>query len=77
MSDPHDDGGLADHPIYRAGLLMGRNQAVTDIMERLLSDQTSDPGERLKSIFEWSVQALEEGRSELKIVVGDIQKGDY
>ena len=29
--DPSDD------PIYRAGVLMGRNQALTDVMERLFS----------------------------------------
>ena len=74
MTDPELE--LSDDPSYRAGLLMGRQQSITDVMERLLSKDGKDASAKLISVLEWCVQTQEEGRVELQLVVQALNDQD-
>lgn len=71
MSGPEPD--LPDDPVYRAGVLMGRQQAVTDVMERLLSPDGGTTQDKVMSLLEWCAQTNQEGRVELELVVQALQ----
>lgn len=53
---------LADDPAYRAGLLMGRRQASTDVMGLLLDPMTSPAEQQVGAVFAWWVQAKKSAR---------------
>ena len=55
---------------------MGRQQSITDVMERLLSKDGKDASAKLISVLEWCVQTQEEGRVELQLVVQAINDQD-
>ena len=63
------DESLADDPTYRAGVLMGRQQAVTDVMELLLDPEGGTTADKLLSVMEWCVESLEEGKTEAHLMV--------
>ena len=67
------DESLADDPTYRAGVLMGRQQAVTDIMELLLDPKGGTTADKLLSVMEWCGQTLEEGKVEIQLVVAALR----
>ncbi len=68
--------GLSDDPAYRAGVLMGRQQSISDVMGLLLDPDGGEADDRAKAILEWCVQTLEEGKSELALVLADLTRDD-
>lgn len=73
MTDDPDDGSLADDPVYRAGVLMGRQRSITDIIEILLDPVGGVASTKLAALMEWCVQAQEEGKVELQMVVEELR----
>lgn len=71
-----DDIDPSDDPIYRAGVLMGRNQALTDVMERLFSPDAMSPDKTVRSLHAWVQQTMEEVRVEMQIVFADLDMVD-
>ena len=63
------DESLADDPTYRAGVLMGRQQSITDVMDLLLDPGRGSAADKLLSVMEWCVQSLEEGKAEVHLMV--------
>ena len=74
MTDPEPE--LPDDPVYRAGMLMGRQQAMTDVMERLLSPDGGTTQDKVVSLLEWCAQTHQEGRVELELVIQDLKDQD-
>ena len=74
MTQTHD-GGLSDDPVYRAGVLTGRTQCVTDVMELILAPDGRDAGGKVRRLLEWCVQTQAEGTTELALVVADLHDG--
>src|SRR5690606_24842788 len=68
VMDDEDDIDPSDDPIYRAGVLMGRNQTLTDVMERLFSPDAASAEKTVRAISEWARQTLEEVRVEMRLV---------
>lgn len=73
MTDDLDDGSLANNPVYRAGVLMGRQRSITDVIEILLDPDGGLASTKLAALMEWSVQAQEEGKIELQMVVEELR----
>lgn len=74
--DDPDDGSLADDPVYRAGVLMGRQRSITDVIEILLDPDGGLASTKLATLMEWCVQAQEEGKIELQLVVSELRARD-
>jgi len=76
--DEDDDIDPSDDPIYRAGLLMGRNQALTDVMERLFSPDAVSAEKTVRSLHAWVQQTMDEVRVEMQLVFSewDDEEGD-
>lgn len=68
--DPSDD------PIYRAGVLMGRNQALTDVMERLFSPDAVSAEKTVRALHAWTQQTMEEVRIEMQLVFDGLSAED-
>lgn len=68
-ADPSDD------PIYRAGVLMGRNQALTDVMARLFSPDAVSAEKIVRSLHQWAQQTMDEVRVEMQLVFADLDTG--
>lgn len=66
-----DDIDPSDDPIYRAGVLMGRNQALTDVMERLFSPDAVSAEKTVRSLHAWVQQTMEEVRVEMQLVFAE------
>lgn len=71
MDDPGDDS-LADNPVYRAGVLMGRQQSITDVIGLLLSPDGGDASDKVLALLNWCVQVQDEGKTELEMVVAEL-----
>lgn len=71
-----DDIDPADDPIYRAGVLMGRNQALTDVMERLFSPDAMSPDKTVRALHGWVQQTMDEVRVEMQLVFADLAADD-
>jgi hypothetical protein len=71
-----DDIDPADDPIYRAGVLMGRNQALTDVMERLFSPDAMSPDMTVRALHAWVQQTMDEVRVEMQLVFADLSADD-
>jgi len=69
--DEDDDIDPSDDPIYRAGVLMGRNQALTDVMERLFSPDAVSAEKTVRSLHAWVQQTMEEVRVEMQLVFAE------
>lgn len=74
--DEDDDTDPSDDPIYRAGLLMGRNQALTDVMERLFSPDAVSAEKTVRSLHAWVQQTMDEVKVEMKLVFADFEAED-
>ncbi len=76
--DEDDDIDPSDDPIYRAGLLMGRNQTLTDVMERLFSPDAVSAEKTVRSLHAWVQQTMDEVRVEMQLVFSewDDEEGD-
>jgi hypothetical protein len=72
VMDDEDDIDPSDDPIYRAGVLMGRNQTLTDVMERLFSPDAASAENTVRAISEWARQTQEEVRVEMRLVFADL-----
>lgn len=70
-----DDFDPSDDPTYRAGVLMGRNQALADVMERLPSVDTMPPGKTVRALRAWTQQSMDEVRVELEYLIADLDAG--
>lgn len=68
--DPSDD------PIYRAGVLMGRNQTLTDVMERLFSSDAISAEKTVRALHAWAQQTMDEVRVEMQLVFADLDADD-
>lgn len=71
-----DDIDPSDDPIYRAGVLMGRNQALTDVMERLFSPDAMSPDKTVRALHAWVQQTMDEVRVEMQLVFADLSADD-
>lgn len=71
-----DDIAPPDDPIYRAGVLMGRNQALTDVMERLFSPDAMSAEKTVKALHAWAQQTMDEVRVEMQLVFADLDASD-
>lgn len=71
-----DDIDPSDDPIYRAGVLMGRNQALTDVMERLFSPDAMSPDKTVRALHAWVQQTMDEVRIEMQLVFADLAADD-
>jgi len=67
------DENLADDPSYRAGIIMGRQQSITDVMELLLGSQAGNDSERLAAIMAWCIQTQDEAKTELTLVLAALE----
>ncbi len=56
------DESLADDPTYRAGVLMGRQQSITDVMDLLLDPGRGSAADKLLSVMEWASRAWRKAR---------------
>jgi len=68
--DPSDD------PIYRAGILMGRNQALTEVMEGLFSPDAASAEKTVRALHAWVQQTMDEVRVEMQLVFADFEAED-
>lgn len=68
-----DDIDPSDDPIYRAGVLMGRNQTLTDVMDRLFSADAMSAEKTVKSLHAWAQQTMDEVRVEMRLVFADLE----
>lgn len=66
----------SDDPIYRAGVLMGRNQMLTDVMERLFSPDAMSSEKTVRALHAWVRQTMDEVRVEMQIVFADLSEED-
>lgn len=71
-----EDPNLADDPTYRAGVLMGRQQSITDVMTLLLDDKALSDQQRLEAVIAWCVQTQDESRLELELVLIALHEDD-
>ncbi len=71
-----DDIDPSDDPIYRAGVLMGRNQALTDVMERLFSPDAVSAEKTVRSLHAWVQQTMDEVRVEMQLVFAEFGDDD-
>ncbi|WP_312784653.1 hypothetical protein [Brevundimonas sp.] len=71
-----DDIDPSDDPIYRAGVLMGRNQTLTDVMERLFSPDAMSAEKTVRALHAWAQQTMEEVRVEMQLVFADLDADD-
>lgn len=71
-----DDIDPSDDPIYRAGVLMGRNQALTDVMERLFSPDCVSAEKTVRAPHAWVQQTMDEVRVEMQLVFADFEAED-
>jgi len=71
-----DDIDPSDDPIYRAGVLMGRNQALTDVMERLFSPDAVSAEKTVRALHSWVQQTMDEVRVEMQLVFADFEADD-
>ncbi|MEN5178040.1 hypothetical protein D3C73_1114110 [compost metagenome] len=74
--DEDDDIDPSDDPIYRAGVLMGRNQALTDVMERLFSPDAVSAEKTVRALHAWVQQTMDEVRVEMQLVFADFEADD-
>ncbi|WP_392353004.1 hypothetical protein V8F63_09615 [Brevundimonas sp. LF-1] len=74
--DEDDDIDPSDDPIYRAGVLMGRNQALTDVMERLFSPDAVSAEKTVRSLHAWVQQTMDEVRVEMQLVFAEFGDDD-
>lgn len=74
--DEEDDIDPSDDPIYRAGVLMGRNQALTDVMERLFSPDAVSAEKTVRALHAWAQQTMDEGRVEMQLVFAEFGDED-
>lgn len=74
--DEDDDIDPSDDPIYRAGVLMGRNQALTDVMERLFSPDAVSAEKTVRALHVWVQQTMDEVRVEMQLVFADFEAED-
>lgn len=70
------DETLADDPTYRAGVIVGRQQSITDVMELLLDPAAGEAAAKLRSVVEWCVQGLEEGQAEVQLVMASLRENE-
>lgn len=73
LSSVMNDESFADDPTYRAGVLMGRQQSITDVMGLLVEPDGASASEKVASVMEWCIQTLEEGKGELKLIVAAVK----
>jgi len=71
-----DDIDPSDDPIYRAGVLMGRNQTLTDVMERLFSSDAMSAEKTVRALHAWAQQTMDEVRVEMQLVFADLDAED-
>ncbi len=71
-----DDIDPSDDPIYRAGVLMGRNQALTDVMERLFSPDVVSAEKTVRAVHAWVQQTMDEVRVEMQLVFAEFGDED-
>lgn len=71
-----DDIDPSDDPIYRAGVLMGRNQTLTDVMERLFAPDAVSAEKTVRALHAWVQQTMEEVRVEMQLVFADFEAED-
>ena len=71
-----DDIDPSDEPIYRAGVLMGRNQTLTDVMERLFSSDAMSAEKTVRALHAWAQQTMDEVRVEMQLVFADLDAED-
>lgn len=71
-----DDIDPSDDPIYRAGVLMGRNQTLTDVMERLFSSGAMSAEKTVRALHAWAQQTMDEVRVEMQLVFADLDADD-
>lgn len=75
MDEDHDIDP-SDDPIYRAGVLMGRNQTLTDVMERLFSPDAASAEKTVRALHAWVQQTMDEVRVEMQLVFADFKAED-
>ena len=59
---------FADDTIYRAGLLIGREQSIADVMALLMDPANKTAADKITALLNWGVQSLEEGQAEAHLV---------
>jgi len=61
MADP--DQNVIDDPSYAEGVLVGRKQAVTDVMERLLAPDADVPESIIAALVNGALKAIRRSRT--------------
>lgn len=66
--------GFTDDPVYRAGMMLGRQQSVVEILQVL---RRPDGGSQINydGLLEWCVQTQFEADAELTIVLANLRNG--
>jgi hypothetical protein len=55
---------------------MGRNQALTDVMERLFSPDAVSAEKTVRALYAWVQQTMDEVRIEMQLVFADFEAED-
>ena len=59
----------SEDPEYRAAVLLGRRQALNDVMRRLAASGASDPDASIAALVEWCAQTEQEIEDEMQLVI--------
>jgi hypothetical protein len=55
---------------------MGRNQTLTDVMERLFSSDAMSAEKTVRALHAWAQQTMDEVRVEMQLVFADLDADD-
>ena len=67
---------LTDDSTYRAGLLIGRQQSVSEVAAILLDQSKSTAKAKVAAMVDWCEQTLEEDQDEARLMAQALRDGD-
>ncbi len=68
-----DDDGLSNDASFRAGVLLGRQQSLTDVMDLLLNPRDTNPTTKIASMLKWCEQTRQELAVESELAVAALR----
>lgn len=68
-----DDIEATDDPVYKAGLLVGRQRAFSDVIGYLVTQNDGRPAQQRKALMRWCASVMETCRDELLMVEAELR----
>lgn len=68
-----DDIEATDDPVYKAGLLVGRQRAFADVIAYLMSHDGGRPEQQHTALIHWCRTVLEACQDELAMVAAELR----